>query len=418
MSLDLDQQTRIVQIIQSISGSLSLVGSLLILQILLASKHKLNTTYRRLIFGMSFFDACSSCAQAFSLIPTTSIVGCNIQGFFMHIGTLVTQMYNGCLCIYYVLTVCYDKQDLWIRKRVEPFFHGVAILWNISTGIFLWVTQNFNHAGANCWIAPSPRDCVIDDHIECVRGHSAIQYRWWFSGYQTIFIFILVVVSMMMMVGKVIRQERIMEKRFSVMPRNIQSLSVQRNDNDEEMEKHSPKLTFTLLQKIRSFRNRNSDGESPTQDTHVTPGMVRAPSNSSNGAKREMVKQAFVYVLAYFLPFIFPVIFQILYAKKNERVFPVWILLSLFMPLQGFLNAIVFVRPRIVRYQKNHPDASWRQAFVSTVRVSSSSNWRSRGTRVKAGSSARNSHDRVSDSRPHMNSHRSSEKSADYDHTI
>lgn len=342
MSVDLDKQFEVVKIIQTFTGTLSFLGSSIIISIILRSKTKLNSSYRRLIFGMSVSDLSSSCVQALSCIPTNSVLACNLQAFFLHIGTLNTQMYNASLCIYYVLTICFDKKDPWIRKKVEPFLHSISTFWNVGTGIFFMVSKNFNQAGANCWIAPAPRDCFLDPDIECERGVNAIKLRWWFSAYQMIAIFLIIIVSMGMLICKVKRQENVMNRRFSVLPRQLQSQESKRN--------------FASIL---------------TNNINVSQRTITRQPSESNGRKRQMVKQAFVYVIAYFLPFFFPIIFQITLVKKGKRNFIVWILVAIFMPLQGFFNCVVFIRPRILSYKKSNPDSSWTGAFLSTINAPS-----------------------------------------------
>jgi len=330
MITNLDRQTRIVQIIQSISGALSVIGSTIIINMILRSKIKLKSTYRRYIFGMSVFDLFSSITQTLSLVPITSIQACNVQALFTHLGFLVTPMYNGSLCIYYVLTVCFDKKDPWIRKKVEPFCHFISIFWNVGTGIFLWLDKSFNRAGANCWIAPYPRDCILEPDIACERGPTAYKYRWWFIGYQSMCIFLIITVSMIMLVIKVHRQERRMRNRFSV-------FNPLRNSTNPDNNEHQPGTI-----------NRNQ---------HLS------------GPKKQMVKQATVYFLAYFIPFIFPTIFMIQLNKTGKRNFTSWILMALFSPLQGFFNCIVFIRPRIASMKNSSPNLSWAQAFFATITV-------------------------------------------------
>ena len=142
--LTYEEKVFITAIIQSCSGFLSLVGSLAIINVILRSKEKLNTTQRRLIFGMSMTDAFSSAAYLLSTIPNTNVVACDIQGFFIHIGSIGTPFYNCSLCVYYVLTVCFGKDEKWTKTRVEPFLHAFPILFSIASGIFLSATQSFN----------------------------------------------------------------------------------------------------------------------------------------------------------------------------------------------------------------------------------------------------------------------------------
>lgn len=263
---------------------------------------------------MSICDTMSSLAFSLSYL-SRSQTACNMQGFFIHFGISATPFYNLSLSVFYVLTVCYEKKELWVRNRIEPFLHGVPTLWSLGASIYLLATNHFNENGANCWIADKPQNCSIVG--ECERGGNAIKYRWIFSVGQTLTIFVLIVTSMMMLVYRVERQEQIMKERFSV--RNTSS----------------------------SLRHRKS--------------------STSGGSKNEVIKQALIYVAAYFLPFFFPVLFFLQSFISGKFNFTIMVLVSIFMPLQGVLNCMVFVRPKIIKLRKSDPNLNIFRAFIKIM---------------------------------------------------
>jgi len=79
-----------------------------------------------------------------------------------------------------------------------------------------------------------------------------------------------------------------------------------------------------------------------------------APKSKS----REVAKQGALYVLALCMTWIFGTTNRTYQAITGESIFPLLFLHSLFVPLQGFLNFIVFARPIYKRRRASYPDAS------------------------------------------------------------
>lgn len=334
MNANFQDQLQIVKTIQSVTGALSVIGSSTILYLLLGSKNKLSSPYRRIIFGMSICDVIGSFAFSLSYVPRTSQAVCDAQGFFIHFGISATPIYNLSLCIYYVLTICYEKKEDWIRKRMEPFLHGLPILWSLGAAIYLVSTKHFNENGANCWIADKPKNCSVSPEIECERGENAIKYRWIFSVFQTLTIFALIVASMLMLVCKVKKQERVMNERFSV-------ISVNRD------EKKSLRKTLRCI---------------------FCDTLSSQPHASTTSSKNEVRNQALIYVAAYFLPFFFPVFNFLVWARKGISNIPILFVVSIFMPLQGVLNCFVYVRPKIMTLRKRDSSLTVIGSFLKILK--------------------------------------------------
>ena len=153
-----------------------------------------------------------------------------------------------------------------------------------------------------------PQFCSLQPDVECERGANTYSYRWWFYGYEVIAVFLIIVISMTMMCYKVIRQNKLMVRR---------SINSQPN---------------------------------------------------ADATKKKIVKQSALYVAAFFFPIFFPTLYQVEIMMTGEQSFPIWILVAIFMPLQGFFNFIVFVRPRLISLRRREPDLSFKQALLITVK--------------------------------------------------
>lgn len=331
--MDTEEQARFVNYFYTTSGVLSLCGSLTIIYILLQSNRQLDSSYRRLVFGMSVSDVISSGFFAICFIPRRSVLACNIQGFLFHVGVTTTPMYNASLCIYYLVSIFFEKDEQWIKKRLEPFLHGVPIIWNLLATVFLLRSGSINETGVLCWIGPKPMDCLEDPNMECERGLFADKYRWLFVGYQTLLNFLIILISMIMVCVKVASQER--------------------------------KLNRTV-----AIRRTSRISQSVTEGvTDVESVIFQRPKKRKKGVQqRKAANQALVYVLAYFFPFLFPTIHYAIKSMLGKRSFTTWLLMAIFMPLQGLLNAIVFIRPRFIALRQRHPDLSFIKTLLVTVK--------------------------------------------------
>ena len=78
--------------------------------------------------------------------------------------------------------------------------------------------------------------------------------------------------------------------------------------------------------------------------------------------------QAVYYVGAFLVAWFWPTVFQIVIVSAN--IFPWWLLFltALFVPCQGLLNLIVFVRPRYIQYRQKHPENLFIVAWFTMLK--------------------------------------------------
>ena len=86
--------------------------------------------------------------------------------------------------------------------------------------------------------------------------------------------------------------------------------------------------------------------------------------------KREFVIQASLYVLAYIAPIFFFLYSMIVLVIVKRHVNGVLVLLaSIFYPLGGLFNILVYTRPKVSSLRRMNPQYSWFQAFVIVIRA-------------------------------------------------
>lgn len=385
------------------TGSLSLVGSSLLILMILRSKKKLSVPYRRLIFGTSVYDVFQSIGLTTSVflspegtdsrgwaVGTTTT--CDIQGLLTTLGAIGVPIYLCSLCIYYFCIIRLNMKKSTF-KEIEPFLHVVPILYSMFCGIFALSNQYFNNAGSVCYVAPKPITCEIFPDQECDRGEGASRFRLLFLTYPSMVILVIVCIIM----GVITCYAKNMEKRrskysftntqrssvsqSSIYTEHYPDLSSPRNGTKSSASKIVNAICFWRAQSSP----RNNGIDSPANGVNQTasaalsvsvhgssigPTSRRRSKQRSKDRLGEITKQALLYIGSYILSygFVWAMSLHSLATKKPPLI---WLraLSSIFFPLQGFINIFIYCRPHIVSLRALFPDEyTWFQAFVIVLK--------------------------------------------------
>lgn len=139
---DRDEET--LMIIPRVTGSISFLCSLLIIFIILAeARVKLKHVYQRLLLGLSLTDIMCSLNITQNGWVTNYSAACSINGFLFNFGSC-TVIYNACLCIHFLLVICYKWTPRRFKEsRVELLMHTIALGWPLSIGAVGLATQSY-----------------------------------------------------------------------------------------------------------------------------------------------------------------------------------------------------------------------------------------------------------------------------------
>ncbi len=167
------------------------------------SAKKFTDPYRRLIFGISFFDLMQSLAIFLKIWKTTpeqpnawislgNQTSCNFLGWVYLAGLNSGLLYILSLNIYYLCLVRYNLTAHHYRTSAKPFLHAIPIGWAIITSTTILVTGHYNPAyPGECFIAPYPINCLLNpDVLTCIRGERTNTFRLWFHVIPIMFAFI------------------------------------------------------------------------------------------------------------------------------------------------------------------------------------------------------------------------------------
>jgi len=344
-------------IIPLVTAPMSVISSTLIIIMVMRSREKLLHIYHRLMFGLSVADVILSSAMSFSSLPapkeTPSIwkgLGsqstCDAQGFFFMIGASAAPLYFLSLQLYYLCKIKYDL-SLDDMKKIEPFLHGVPILFGLVSAIIPLATESMNAGTSWCWIQAYPTGCKSDPNMECTRGTHAALQRWVFVGGPMILILVLACIVMWMIYDSVRKLDQLNASHdFRYSGENISSNRSKLKEN-----KPSPSsIHSSVLTSIRSvFGSTASD----------ISGRYRRSRHA-----RQRVSH---YFIGYLLTIFFPLINVSIAMAIGKPVNLLEILMYIFYPLQGVFNMLVFILPNVRRIQQRYPEMCLPRVFITAI---------------------------------------------------
>jgi len=288
-----------------ITSFLSMIGSGYIIHNIIAhGPSKLDNIYNRIMLGLSIFDMIGSFAQFLSTWPIPAgafvdggpdigdcyygnvgtLTTCELQGFLIQSFAVAGPIYNAALCLYFVLYIQYNWSEQRLR-RIEPFMYGAA-LYPMITAIPCWKFGLFNPVGAFCWIGGYPLRCLGDEDVTCLRGESTLLIRPLATLLPVALSFVTIITTM------------------------------------------SSLCLFVLKQDFRT-------------------ASLRPEARGSYLQTKSVFAQACRYVGAYLFVWLPSMAYTIDSSRNDYRNVGLELFVFLVVPLQGFLNAIIYSKARI-----------------------------------------------------------------------
>ena len=349
---------------------LSIIGSSLIIYELLVRDRrriKLRSTYHRIILAMSFLDLCSSIwlfVGSWAVPSSRSVPGangnnatCSTQGFFFQLGIAVP-LYNVSLSMYSLLVVRFRWTESRVKASARKFLLGVPILFGLGTAIAGVILDLFHLTPLNntCWINNDKIKWMTPaERFESIT--KANNFKMGFGLAPIVFALTAVILFM----GIIIRRVWVLEHTSGQWDFR----------NSTEMRRDRSSIFFP------SLRNKGSvemnQGERSSIFFTTTNGESASPPRRRRRASQkrktyQVFYQATFFVLAFsivWVPFLF-YNWYLISADKREikNNFAGTLLVSFLLPLQGFLNALVFYRPHYIRFREAHPKRGmWSYLF-------------------------------------------------------
>ena len=328
----LECQEKLIAILPLISALLSIVGSGVIIRMTL--RRRLQTSFERILFGLSAADVSSSVVNALGayLVPKDTshriwTVGnettCNALGTLWQI-TTAGFMYSGMLSFYFLCTIRFGMTEDTFRTKVEPLVHMTAFGGPLISGLIGLGLDVYGEVrlGPGCWTVPDKQ-------------------------YGEMFGWIAAFVPMSITIVQVVTSQII------------------------------------IFRYCRDVLQRSSQWA-----TTATQGASTLQSNNHNkeARMRNVAVQSFSYVGAFLLVNAWPTILRILDNEgvgDESDVFVLLVLQAIFLPSQGFFNCLIYLRPRYsYRRSRFASETRWESLVhvIQEANVVSSSSRDGRGS--------------------------------------
>jgi hypothetical protein len=384
-----------IMVARCVSGSLSAIASTAIIWHILRSHARLSTTYNRLVFGMCIADIIYSIANFLTsvllpkeldyLLPFAkgNMATCNMQGFLVVLGSMLASIYNSSICLYYLAIIKYNKNDEFIKNKIEPWLHCVPIIFTFSCSMTFLVSETYNYGGSTggrptlgCYISIyRPPHCVGYDDGEISKGYSIPCGRGDMSDkpvVSTIFkmafstnYFVVPLItfgSLLLIYREVLTSERKM-RRYGISSLRLRTKSVRRSpttnqhgggiDNDGL---GGPRDAKTMMKSITdSFKSFTSNCDSAKHTPACKPCQFRSK-------KRAVLYLTFWYSIAWSLTFVPYILFMLFPQRLSAPA------IALLKNGQGYFNWCVYIFPKVrnTRIVKGGKEMKWWQAFWKT----------------------------------------------------
>ena len=130
-----------LEIFSQVMSSLSMIGSIYIIQDVLRNPRKRKeSVYHRIMLGLSTFDALSSISlhflgtwpqpKGYSLSSFGTLATCDTTGFFTTLALIGAALYNCSLTTYFLIQLKYN----WTRSRIKDIEKWLHIVpWTVAT---------------------------------------------------------------------------------------------------------------------------------------------------------------------------------------------------------------------------------------------------------------------------------------------
>ena len=314
-----DNQEILLILFQIFSAILSLIGSSVIVFKIVRhiNQNNSSTPYDRIILGLSSCDIVSSFTYAVApfLLPSNTSkrvwalgndTTCTWIGFLAQLACFWAIWYNCILSFYYLLTVRFQVKRKDFTRKYELLLHLTGAIFFPLTSLIGLIGNWYSEMryAMMCWIGEVPKGC---------KNCYGVPVAYTFGAFPTVVTLLSVITNNVIIYIFVLRK-----------------LSIPPPSTDSEVENSTTTQRFSTQQRLR----------------------------------KEAAMQGFLYVSTFLLTFLPAFAIQILegmipIGEENlQQMYPLLVLNSILMPLQGFFNVFIYIRPTYIRFSDANPDDS------------------------------------------------------------
>ena len=323
------------------------------------------TPYDRIMLGLSISDMISSLTWAISpfLLPEDtsarvwakgSDASCSFLGMLTQL-SFASIWYNGMLSIYYLLTVRFGVKRERFQRRYELAMHLSTIIYFGGTalvGIFINLYSEIE-VTQGCWIGEYPQGC------EALGTCTSTMIGWIYGGIPFLFTFLSLPINNMMIYCYTRKQLSLVSSSEEDEEPSSESGEARGPESPPSSSTPPPARTASLL----SSASGSSSVRSIISTISATRSSTSNPNSQNAKRIREVATQGFLYVFTFYVCYTPAFIIRLLEGlgldgEKESDIYPVLVLNSILLPIQGFFNVFIYTRPNYVRVQAAFPEQS------------------------------------------------------------
>lgn len=417
------------QIVRCITASISLVGSSILSLMIITSEKGFKSPYSRIIWGLSQADILQSVTILLSpflspkdnpdsIFSKGSVKSCEVLGFFGSIGGTAIPFYTLFLTYYFLQRVKYKVKPEQFARCAEKRICSLIWIFSICVNVAALATGHINatNYGSMCIVASRPYDCATNDSKECMRGEKARLYALLTLIVPIVISFLCLFAVLGMFTCHVYSIEKpLLVSRQAVAsneqkPLRVKKLIQTQLDSNREIllakykhnTRESPILTDASLGKssgregkdemfdfiLPAALNEDSPAVLEDGDSHASlqvdqlqqkeasednksvisqKDIIQQPQPQGLKLTKEAGLQSILYILAYMLVYSGPVIALFMrFSKADNTEVNYWIT-SLFLPIGGLFNMLIYTRPKVKALKKIIPELSIPYCFIVVI---------------------------------------------------
>mmetsp|Transcript_126 Transcript_126/g.152 ORF Transcript_126/g.152 Transcript_126/m.152 type:complete len:440 (+) Transcript_126:133-1452(+) len=369
-------------IIQMMAAFVSFLSSFIMANSIALCGIEEATPYRRIILGLSISDIFQSLALLTGplSVPLTKmsweaaneVTSCQANGFVLQIGATATVLHTVYLCFYYLCKLKYRMSDEAFRVKVEGKIRAFIVVFCLISGIVPLAMDAYHTTSSLksfCTISPVPTGCWIEPEVvgECDAAHAKrdeiLKYIYVTGLHAICFLGIIVIMGLLYrhtyVMNQLVKRETEVNVPTTLRDGNIQTSS-QEDDTPHEDENTNMQAT------VSDDNEEYSKGDQVDEENHIDPDTLAQPETPRERLQHlsrlyhtEMTIQATSYVAVCLIMYL-PMMISFLFNESPEILVAVAIFIY---PLGGFLNILVYTRPKVAGLRRAHPACSWFRGF-------------------------------------------------------
>jgi len=363
-----------IQVVRTTSSLLSFVASATIATMIFRSQHGLHNSFSRILFGLSISDIMVSASiiamalavprDQFSNAPWAIGTQGSCQGviFILVLASFAVLCYTVLLTFYFLQRVKYSLSSQDFKQKYEVKMH--VLIWVIAFSLAFFGLIRKNYTSGDIFGEPLCTICDSGQHQHFLTDTIIIVVM------PMVFTFVSLIVILAQLTSYVHNKERLIQPSFDT---NQSSTDTHATPNsaaateinpasegpDDEEEPYSDSL-----RNLRCRRYSSSQQGQPTNKGQRQRGL--------GSIAKESLVQSILYVLAFTACYIFPVVLYFISSTMSGEGMQIVIFVasSIFWPLGGFFNILVYSRPKIKKFRRLNPEYinfPWIFIFLAVV---------------------------------------------------